>query len=216
MMRKETILFLCAHNDDHIIGGGGTIANCTKEGKAVHTLIFSYGESSHPHFKREVTVQMRVKESHDASKILGGSPVTYLAMKEGRFMEDFKKRRLSRRIVKYISDMKPTKIFTHSPDDPHPDHQAVYTIVTGLLDRMKYRGDVYCFDVWNPVSITTRNLPKLVVDISSTFSTKIKAMEAHKSQRLAKISLSWNLYAKAFINGLKYNVRYAEVFHKIR
>ncbi len=29
----EKILIICAHNDDHILGLGGTIANYLKEGK---------------------------------------------------------------------------------------------------------------------------------------------------------------------------------------
>ena len=87
-MKKEIIIFFCAHNDDHIIGAGGTLAKYVKEGKEVYTIIFSYGEGSHPHFKRRVAVEMRVKESARATKILGGKPVVYLGLREGHFRED--------------------------------------------------------------------------------------------------------------------------------
>jgi LmbE family N-acetylglucosaminyl deacetylase len=216
MNQKENIIFLCAHNDDHIIGGGGTIMKYLKQGHIVDILVFSYGEGSHPHFRRTVTVEMRVKESQHAARILGGHEISYLAMKEGRFADEFNKRRLSKRLQKYILSRNPSKIFTHSPDDPHPDHQATYRIVTGLLEKIRFSNDLYCFDVWNPFSITTRCLPKLVVDITDEFGTKIRSMEAHKSQKLAKLSLSWQLYANAFINGLKYGFRYAEVFYKLK
>ena len=215
-MKKQSILFLCAHNDDHIIGAGGTIIKYAKDGNEIFTIVFSYGESSHPHFKREFAVQMRVKESFDAAKILGEERMTYLGLKEGRFLDDFKRKRLARKLRNIINEKQPTKIFTHSVDDPHPDHQAVYGIVTQLVDKMRFKGDVYCFDVWNPITITTRSLPRLVVDISDTFGLKMKAMRAHKSQILARLSLFWNLYAKAFLNGMRYDVRYAEVFYKIR
>ncbi|MFH0979017.1 MAG: PIG-L deacetylase family protein [Candidatus Woesearchaeota archaeon] len=213
-MKPETILFLCAHNDDHLIGGGGTIAKYLQQGKHVHTLIFAYGESSHPHFRRQVAVEMRVKESKNAQRILGANPTSYLGWKEGHFAEEAKRRKAS--LEKFVRDRNPSKIFTHSVDDPHPDHQAVYYIVTKLLDKMNCKADVYCFDVWNPINVATRSMPKLVVDVSETFGTKLRALSAHKSQRLARLSVSWNVYAKAFLNGLRYKVRYAEVFYKIR
>ena len=42
--RKEAVLFLCAHNDDQLIGAGGTIAKYAKEGKKIVTIVFSFGE----------------------------------------------------------------------------------------------------------------------------------------------------------------------------
>jgi LmbE family N-acetylglucosaminyl deacetylase len=51
MAKKGTVLVIVAHNDDHIIGAGGTLAKYAQEGKKVRTIIMSYGESSHPHLK---------------------------------------------------------------------------------------------------------------------------------------------------------------------
>ncbi|MFH1510368.1 MAG: hypothetical protein ABIF10_01650, partial [Candidatus Woesearchaeota archaeon] len=98
----------------------------------------------------------------------------------------------------------------------HPDHRAVHSIVLRLLDEAKFKGHVYSFDVWNPVNIRKRNVPKLVVDISATFAKKMLAMRQHESQKFARFSLWWNLYLKAYLNGLNYGFRYAEVFCKLR
>lgn len=60
-------------------------------------------------------------------------------------------------------------------------------------------------------------MPRLVVDITTTFHKKVKAMDAHKSQTHLPliIPLTWTVYFKAVINGWNNNCKYAEVFDKI-
>jgi len=215
-MAKERILVICAHNDDQIFGIGGTIAKYAKQGKAVKTVIFSFGEHSHPHLKPEVIIKERVKESLKSDKILGGKGVTYLGLKEGKFGEEVEKKGIFDVVKKIIEKEKPDKIFTHSINDAHPDHRAVYHFVKKLTDKIKYKGDIYLFGVWTPVRIKNRNLPALVVDVTDTFSTKIKAIKAHESQQMTIISLLWNVYLKAIMNGISKNCKYAEVFYKLR
>ena len=72
-MKPETLLFLCAHNDDQLLGAGGTIAKYTKEGKKIITVIFSFGEMSNPLEQDIVTRRTRVIESKRVSTILGES-----------------------------------------------------------------------------------------------------------------------------------------------
>ena len=43
-----TILVFAAHPDDEVLGCGGTIAKCSREGRKVVTVIFSHGEGSDP------------------------------------------------------------------------------------------------------------------------------------------------------------------------
>ncbi len=87
---KETILSIAAHNDDHVIGAGGALTKYAKEGSRVRTIICSFGESSHPHLKKEVIVERRVKESVQADKVMGGSGVAYIGLREGFFELDSK------------------------------------------------------------------------------------------------------------------------------
>ncbi|MFH0875216.1 MAG: PIG-L deacetylase family protein [archaeon] len=217
--KPDCILVLCAHNDDQIIGVGGTLAKYAKENKKIITVVFSYGAFSHPHFKKKVIIETRVKESHSANKIICGdnSEIIYLGLTEGKFTEQINEKNLSEKIQKIITEEKPLKIFTHSIDDPHPDHQAVYNYVLALFDNIKYPGELYSFNVWNFFfNFRSRNVPRLVVDISDTFKLKIKAFERHKSQWLVIWQFKWNVYLQGIISGLKFRVKYAEVFYKIR
>jgi LmbE family N-acetylglucosaminyl deacetylase len=212
---KETILFLCAHNDDQIIGGGGTFAKYAKEGKAVKTVVFSYGAMSHPHLKPKVIVQTRIREAKKSDRILGGKGILFLGLREGKFLKDAE--RIKERLVEIISHERPVKIFTHSRDDPHPDHKAVHKLVAELVTTKRVHCDVYTFDVWNPFAVRKRNVPKLVVDVTKTFPLKLKAYEAHESQVNLPLMVPMRLrmHLAGLITGWTNHCRYAEVFHKL-
>lgn len=216
---RQNIVVFCAHNDDHVIGAGGALAKYAKDGFNIYTYIFSYGESSHPHLDSGVIIKTRVKESRNADKAIGGKGTFYLGLAEGKFAEEVEQREFKDKIKSYIFDKKPAKIFTHSKDDPHPDHRAVFRVVSEVLKdiakKMKFDSDIYMFDVWNPLAARGRNAPKLVVDVSDTFKQKINAMKCHKSQKAAMIFMYPAVYSRAVINGLNYHTKYAEVFYKL-
>ncbi len=214
--KPVTILSFCAHNDDQVVGAGGALAKYAKEGKRIVSVIFSFGEQSHPHIRPEVAIRTRVRESQRAERILGGKDITYFNVKEGKFLEDFEDLEFRERVKFVITKYKPAKIFTHSSDDYHPDHRAVYKLITELTKEINYQGEIYSFDVWTLVNFRQRNLPKLVVDISDTFPKKISAFKAHKSQQLAILVLLWSVYLKAISNGLDNGCRFAEVFYRVR
>jgi hypothetical protein len=92
----------------------------------------------------------------------------------------------------------------------------VYKIVSETMDKVRYKCDVYSFDIWNPLNIKKRAAPKLVVDVTDTFKLKIKAFKLHKSQWMAKMIMLPSTYVRALANGLTRDVKYAEVFYKLR
>lgn len=213
---RESVLALCAHSDDQVFGVGGTIAKYAEEGKKIIAVIFSYGEKSHPWLKKRVTARMRVEESKKAGKILGVNKTIFLGLEEGNFERGIKELNAHDRIKGIIDKYKPVKIFTHAGDDPLPDHSALNKFILELCNEIAYKGEVYSFDVWNPVKITERNLPELYIDISKTFRKKTKALKCFESQWMSMISLLWSVYYRAIKNGLKAHCRYAEMFYKIR
>ncbi|MBI1970973.1 PIG-L family deacetylase [Candidatus Woesearchaeota archaeon] len=213
---KESVLVLCAHSDDQILGCGGTIAKYAKEGKAVSIVIFSYGEMSHPWLKPYYIASLRKAESEMASTVIGAKDTIFLGLSEGKFKEEFEEKNMKEKLKELFKKYKPTKIYTHAVDDPLPDHSIVFSLVDQFCEETKYTGDLYSFEVWNPVNISKRDVPKVVVDISDTFKTKLKALKCFRSQRLAMLSLKWSIYWKAISNGRKNKVKYGEVFYKMR
>jgi len=219
LTRKETVLVIVAHNDDHIIGAGGTLAKYAREGKKVRTIIFSYGQASHPHLQPKIITERRYKESIESDKILDGSGVVYLGLKEGNFLQQFAKRKMREKLAYLIKHEKPSKIFTLGPGDVHPDHNAVWRIVDDLIASKVITCDVYAFEVWSAVQVHKRDAPKLVVDVSDTYDTKVKALKAHKSQTKHLLpfipALRFKMWLLALINGWANNCKYAEVFYKL-
>ena len=146
---QEKILVLCAHNDDQIIGAGGTLVKYNKKGIPFKTVIFSFWEGSHPHIKQHLVVETRVREALKSDKILGGNGIAFFGIKEGKFKEEFKAKKIKQRVEWTINQENPTRIFTHSDDDFHPDHKAVYYLVKELIDEKKINCEVYSFYILN-------------------------------------------------------------------
>ena len=213
---KETILAIAAHNDDHIIGAGGTLSKYALDGRRIRTIICSFGEMSHPYLRKEVVIEKRVKESLKADKILGGSGIAYLSIREGHFDEDFRKRKIAEKLAWIIRKEKPSMIFTHGADDFHPDHRAVYRLIVNLIDKKVIRCPVYSYDVWSLFKLRHRNLPRLITDVTDTFNLKIRAFLVHKSQTFAIWALLWKMILKDFVSGIITGHTYAEVFNKLK
>ncbi|MFA5142486.1 MAG: PIG-L deacetylase family protein [Candidatus Woesearchaeota archaeon] len=215
----ETVMVFCAHSDDHILGPGGTLAKLAKEGAKIITVIFSFGERSHPHLKEEIIKKIRVLEAKKADKIIGGSEVLFLGMKETKFMQDAETMHISSKLRKLIHKYNPDKIFLHASDDkdiPSLDHPCVNKIVMPVLDVMNYQGRVYVFEVWNLFNFKNRFEPCHYVDITDEFKKKLQALESFESQHIAMFSLLWSVYVKAIVYGLMNGTRYAERFYIIR
>lgn len=212
---KPNILVFCAHPDDEVLGVGATIAKYTKEGKNITTIIFSYGELSHPWLKKEVIIGIRVKESKKAAGIIG-SKALFFGLDEKDAIKEIQTFDSKQRIADLIKKYNPEKIFTHSRDDPHPLHQTVSRAVVEACDHLKYK-DVYVFDIWNPLNLTKRRFPRLYVDVKDTFELKIKALKAFESQKIQmQLPLLWSVYVKAVKGGFESGNKLAEVFYKIR
>ncbi|MCF7799253.1 PIG-L family deacetylase [Candidatus Woesearchaeota archaeon] len=220
-MKKRYVLNIVAHSDDQVFGPGGTIIKYAKEGIHIVTIIFSYGEMSQPLTKNELTRVVRVKESKLVDKrFLKNGETIFLGLTEGKFKEEFERKKMKKQLQDLLLKYKPEKIFTHAEDDPHPDHMALNTLLLQTYDELHTRTgfttNMYTFGVWRFLKLKKRSYPQLVVDISTTFKDKLNALDLYKSQRLALLSLKWSVYLKGFFSGLANNVSFAEVFEKVR
>ena len=212
------MIFFCAHPDDETFGAGGAIAKYVKEKKNLRVVTFSYGELSHAWLQKRVTREMRKKELKKAQEILGYKHHINFGVLEDDFTGDAKKKEIREKIVKMIKQFKPDKIFTHAPEDRDPmgNHLEVNKLVMAAIHDVDYEGDVYGLAVWNPFSFKVKDYPRLYVDITDTFKQKIDALNCFKSQWSSMIPLLWRVYVRAISNGFTHNVRFAEMFYKLR
>ena len=212
----KTAIIFCAHPDDEVLGVGGTMVKYAREGIEVITVIFSSGERSHPWLKRNVTIEAREKETEKVASILGLKNTINLNLRDGALWKEAKEKQVFEKIISIIKQYNPEKIFTHAVDDPHPDHHAVYKVMSEVMKIMHYKGHVYSFDVWNPFNIMKRKMPKMYVDVSDTFPIKIQALKCFKSQKLYIVPLLPVTYLRAIFAGFQAHCKYSEAFYIIK
>lgn len=206
------ILCIVAHPDDEVVGMGGTILKCLEEGKSVATIIFSYGEKSHPHIKEKIIARTRVGETKKLDEMLNRGSI-FFGLTEGKITEEAETLDVTKKLANLIKKHKPKKIFTHTSSDPHRDHRAVNKIVEDALKQVAYKGELLTFEVWN---ITGESSPAVYVDITPYFRKKLALMRIYESQRHFIYALIVPVITRARLYGRKNNCRYAEKFYKIK
>ena len=112
--KDRKILTIGSHPDDIEIGCGGFLTKYKSDNK-LFGLICSGGEMGG-------IKDQRLKEARAAGKILGATTSIFNEFKDGFIRHDSK---LVDQLEKYIMEVNPDIVFTHSPDDRHQDHIAV-------------------------------------------------------------------------------------------
>ncbi|MBI4983482.1 PIG-L family deacetylase [Candidatus Woesearchaeota archaeon] len=214
--KKDSIIVFGAHSDDFVIGAGGTIANYVKEGKKVISIVFSYGEKSHPWLKPEVIKRTRSREAFDAGNIMNCRMYMF-NLEELKFYESYKQKNIEPELLKLMEHERPSKVFTHSQEDPHPDHQAANRITLELWKKLTFtpKPEVYTYSVWNPVSFHTI-YPALYINITKSFSAKLKALKAFRSQQIQIAYPVLLLMFRAIKDGFKIGALFGEKFFRIK
>lgn len=208
----ENIVIFCAHSDDELVGIGGTILKYSKEYNIIK-VVFSSGEMSSPHLKEKYIIKERIKETERISKKIGIKENIYFGLTDSKLNKFSEDEKVFNKTIKIIEKYKPVKIFTLTSIDPHPDHKAVNKITMNVINKLKYKGDVYGYEVWNLVKL---NEPIVYEDITKFMKRKVQLMRDFKSQWIYIYQLILPTYFRAVSNGRKISVKYAERFFKLQ
>lgn len=199
--------------DDEAVGMGGTIAKFASEGKRIIKAVFSYGESSHPHFQEAIMISKRIEETEKASKFIGIDKTIFLGLRDTKVKSDVETSNAMQMVRDLIKEHKPAKIFMPSAIDPHPDHQAVNRTVLHAVDSFRKKYPVYEFEVWN---ILQGSKPMLFEDITKFYKRKLKYMKYFTSQWQYMYMLWLPVYFRSRQYGKKHGCKFAEKFYKVR
>lgn len=222
---KNDILVVAAHPDDEILGCGGTIARCIKQGYQTWTLILGEGVTSRDQQRNQ---PLRTKELHllkasclQANKILGVKKVILRDFPDNRF-DTVPLIEIVKVIEEVKQQLKPGIIFTHYRNDLNEDHkithQAVLTATRPLAGESVK--EIYSFEV---LSSTEWNYPQtfspdIFYDISETLDYKLKALSRYKSElRMAPHPRSlYGVKVNAAYWGMRNGLKYAEAYEVVR
>mgnify|MGYP001612445493 FL=1 len=208
----KNIIVFCAHSDDELIGLGGTILKYS-ESYNIIKVIFSSGELSSPHLKESHIIDERIKETEKISKKAGIKKNIYFHLMDRKLKRFSDDEGVINQTKEVIERYKPIKIFTLTSIDPHSDHRAVNKITMNALKELNYKGEIYGYEVWNVLKL---NAPAIYEDISKYMDKKIQLMKEFESQWIYIYTLIIPTYIRAFINGRKIKVKYAERFFKLQ
>ena len=209
---KYDILAFGAHPDDVELGCGGTISKSLSQNKKVAIIDLTRGELG-----TRGSVEVRKKESSEASKILGINCRENLDFKDGFFKND-KKHQLI--VISKIREFKQDIVLCNSSEDRHIDHVKGSILVndscflSGLekietFDINKNRQEVWRPKIvleyiqWNEIK------PDFIFDISGYLKIKLDAVKAYSSQLFNPNSSESEtpISSKNFIESVSYRAK---------
>ncbi len=216
MTEFKRILVFGAHPDDEIIGPGGTIARCSRNGARVVVVTFSLGETGYSDAAGKDSIKpRRSDEMAAADRVLGISERILLGI-EGQAVQNDKQ--TFHRCIEIIRRERPEVIFTHYHGDKHRDHRAVsavteeawYKAAENVLPELGgtwSAPDLYYYEIFELFEY-----PDLIVDISGTIDTKTKAALTQESQADIIKDVEKFIRGLAMVRGFQAQVSCGEAF----
>jgi len=229
-LQPKIVLGIAAHPDDLDVGAGGTLAHFASLGAEIHYLILTDGGkgSDDPTMTSAQLVELRHNEQKAALEIVGGKTITFLDYPDGELEVTME---LKKQIVKSIRSIKPDVVITMDPTVVysaangiinHPDHRAagqatldaVFPLARDLLTFPGLYAEGYEPHKTATILLVNFNESNFAVDITHTFDTKFRALQAHASQFGDLEESSW-MRDMALAEGKKAGYELAESFVRI-
>lgn len=180
------VLAVGAHPDDIEILCAGTLARYASEGAHVSMCVATDGAAGHMEIPPEELAEIRERETRASADVIGAD-LLWLGFPDELVFDD---ERTRLRFVDAIRRARPDVILTHPPDDYHPDHRAVSSLVfnasfVATLPNIETEHDAH--GTVPPIrymdTLAGKGFhPTEFVDITETFATKQRMLECHVSQ----------------------------------
>lgn len=195
-MKKPKLVAIFAHPDDEAFGPGGTLALYSKT-HDTYLICVTHGEAGH-HHKGDANGlgSVREKELLRSAKILGIKQVLFLDYVDG-MLANFMYRDIARDIREITDKLEPEIFLTFDQCgvSGHIDHITVSMITQYLFYRLDYVKQLMMFCIsekeaaalrpdyfiYIPTGYHPDNVDK-IIDVSSVYSKRIRALKTHKSQ----------------------------------
>ncbi len=192
MPEPAQVMVITPHPDDAEIGGGGTVAHWTGEGKDVIYVVCTNGDkgTSDINMKSEELARIREQEQLTAAKLLGVREVIFLRHPD-QTLEDTPEFR--KEIVRLIRMYRPETVVTTDPYRRyiwHRDHRIVSRVTLDAI--FPYARDVLAYPDLLEQGLQPHKVKEILLwgsedpnyrsNITDTFDIKIAALRCHKSQ----------------------------------
>lgn len=180
------ILAIGAHPDDLEILCAGTLARYAQKGHQVVMCVATDGTAGHMAIKPPELAQIREQEARAAAEVIKAEFI-WLGFPDELIFND-RETRLA--FVDAIRQTRPDVIITHAPNDYHPDHRVVSSLVfdTSFIASLpNIETSLPAHPAVPPLyymdALAGKGFhPTEYVDISTVFETKRRMLACHESQ----------------------------------
>ena len=176
----EKALVLAPHPDDETLGCGGTIRLLIEAEKKVRIIFLTSGDKAEEAENHRSYSSMREREAEKALKVLGVADYDFFRFPDRELLDNYEA--VHDQIEQAIEAFMPDAVYCPSMVEINPDHRTtammVLDIQQSLCARNKKRGNtkILLYEVTTPLR------PNVLVDISSTFRHKKRAVRKYRSQ----------------------------------
>jgi LmbE family N-acetylglucosaminyl deacetylase len=204
----ERILVLAPHPDDETIGCGGTIRLLVQLKKSVKVVFLTSGDKADPSHKFSHVVHneisplleggkgrllneshfteyalLREKEAEKALRVLGVTDYEFLRFPDREIHDHYKD--ALEDLLGIMNVYEPDTIYSPSMIELNPDHRATAALSVEIQKRIpEHRTDMRNSSPIKIVfyEVTTPLRPNMLIDITSTYRRKKKAIKKYASQ----------------------------------
>ena len=175
------ILVYAPHNDDEVLGLGGTIAKLTDAGHEVYVCEVTSGNCKE-------RVELIKGEAGKAHSILGVKETFFLDLPVVE-LKNHSALEMNKKILEVTKKVSPDIAFIPHKGDMHRDHYEVALAAMVALRPVELPNlkAIYAYETlseteWNIPSADNLFVPNVWVDITNYIDKKIEAMECYESQ----------------------------------
>jgi LmbE family N-acetylglucosaminyl deacetylase len=206
------ILVLAAHQDDEIIGAGGTFLLCAREGRAFKVIYYTDGATSVAGMPPDEVSRWRHAEARHVWRRLAGVEPTFwdYPNRSGQLAAD-----AALRLKQAIDEFRPDVIFVPSFFEQPTDHRQLNDL---LLQASRLRALPHHIEIW-AYQITTRIPGNRAVDITAVWKKKYALNRLWASQNVymnyAHLAMGRDIANAYYLKGrrnTRYAASYAELF----
>jgi len=220
------ILAVTAHPDDAEILCAGTLARYAQQGHPVCLAVFTSGNMGDVKIAPPELARIRKAEAEAAAALIGAR-LLWPGVTDELVFPNEEQRRL---MIDLLRQSDPDVIFTHAPNDYHPDHRYVSQLVFDSyfqkgLPHLPHQqvpacrfgqAQVYYLDNLGGIGFE----PTEYVDITAVMETKTRMLQCHKSQLTAMKDLAATdvvemMQTQARFRGFAAGCPYAEGFRRL-
>jgi N-acetylglucosamine malate deacetylase 1 len=172
------VLVFAPHPDDEVAGPGGILALHRRQGDPVRVVVSTDGISGDPdgRFDRASYAARRREESRRGLAEVGVDDVVFWGFPDSCVLNEQDLTHGKNHAVQAIEAFRPEVVYLPWRHEGHPDHHALFVVVTRALEHLGFQGLALGYEVWNAM------LPDVVVDTTGVFEQKRRAMSCHASQ----------------------------------